>query len=396
MTPRDLTQELISCAKIFPAIAVLGPRQSGKTTLVQHVFSHHNYVSLEDLDVRMRAQEDPRKFLKDHGNDYGLIIDEVQRVPELFSYMQTIIDAQKKKGYFIVTGSQNILVNQAVTQTLAGRLAVLTLFPFSIHELEQAQLLPDSLEQAVFNGGYPLVYAEDAPPTKLYAHYVRNYLERDVRDVKKIFELSIFQKFLQQCAGRVGQLINYSSLASDCGIDQKTAKAWISLLEATYVIFLLQPYYKNFSKRLVKQPKLYFVDTGLACSLLSIKSSQELSVHFARGGLVESFFVADFFKQFYNMDQRPTLYFWRDHTGNEVDCIVETALSLYPVEIKAGHTVGQDYFKPFVYWRDTVADVRENNFIIYGGQDDQSRDLAKILSWRHAGEFVSHILQTKK
>lgn len=395
MIPRDITKELIVSAKMFPAIAVLGPRQSGKTTLVQNVFPKHNYVSLEDLDTRLLAKEDPRKFLKDKTNEFGIILDEIQHAPELLSYIQTIIDAQKKKGYFIITGSQNILVNQAVTQTLAGRIAILTLFPLSINELENAKLLPGSIEDSIFKGSYPMIYSENMSAIKLYSNYIRSYIERDVRELKNIFDLSLFQKFLQLCAGRVGQVLNYSSLANDCGIDQKTAQSWISLLEATYVIFLLQPYYKNISRRLSKTPKLYFVDTGIACNLLGIKSSEEVSLHFAKGGLVESFIVSDFYKQFYNLDQRPSLYFWRDYEGNEVDCVVEKALALFPIEIKAGQTINKDYFKQFTYWQEVINGPIENNFVVYGGDKNASWSNAKVISWKNSGQLIPEILNTK-
>jgi predicted AAA+ superfamily ATPase len=297
MIRRDLTDHLLDAANQFGAVAVLGPRQSGKTTLVQTVFKNHKYVSLEDLDRRALAHADPRRFLQDYGNEFGIILDEIQHAPELLSYIQTIIDQEKKKGYFIITGSQNILVNQAITQTLAGRLAILTLFPLSINELNKAGMLSGNIEETVFKGSYPRIYSENVSPIKLYANYVRGYVERDVRQVKNILDLNLFQNFIQLCAGRIGQVLNLSSLGNDCGIDQKTVLSWISLLEASYVIFLLRPYYKNFGKRLIKAPKLYFVDTGLACSLLNIKSAQEFSEHYLRGGLVESLIISDLFKQ---------------------------------------------------------------------------------------------------
>lgn len=391
MIRRDITDEVVAAAKNFPAIAILGPRQSGKTTLAQTIFVKHHYVSLEDLDMRLLANEDPRTFLNDRKNDFGIILDEIQHAPGLLSYIQTMIDAEKRKGYFIITGSQNLLVNQAVTQTLAGRISILTLLPLSINELKVAQLLPSEIEEAVFRGFYPLIYAENFDPVKLYANYIRSYVERDVRALKNIFDLPLFQKFLQLCAGRVGQVLNYSSLANDCGIDQKTAQAWIALLEATYVIFLLQPYYKNIGKRLAKSPKLYFIDTGIACNLLNIKSSFELSLHFAKGGLVESFIIADFYKQYCNLDQRPALYFWRDYEGNEVDCVIERALALYPVEIKAGKTIAKDYFKQFSYWQETINGPIENNFVIYGGNQDASWSNAKVLSWQNASDLIAII-----
>lgn len=391
MIYREITKDIQETARMFAAIAILGPRQSGKTTLAKHLFPNHTYISLEDFDMRLLAKEDPRKFLKEYRTEHGVILDEIQHVPELLSYIQTIIDTENKKGHFIITGSQNILVNEAVTQTLAGRIALFTLLPLSIKELKGAQLLPSSVEEAVFKGAYPRIYAEKSDSVKLYAHYIRGYIERDVRELKNILDLMLFQKFLQLCAGRVGQVLNYSSLANDCGIDHKTARSWIGLLEATYVIFLLQPYYKNIGKRLSQSPKLYFVDTGIACSLLQIKSAEEVSMHFAKGGLVESFIVADLYKQYYNIDQRPSLYFWRDYEGNEVDCVVESAMALFPIEIKAGHTITRDYFKQFDYWEKHVSGPIENNFVVYGGDQDASWSNARVLSWHNVGNLIGDI-----
>ncbi len=392
MIHRDLTQYLIEAAREFSAVAVVGPRQSGKTTLVQEVFQQLNYVSLEDLDKRAFAQADPRAFLKNHATDAGIIIDEIQHVPELLSYMQTSIDREEKKGFFIVTGSQNLLINEAIQQTLAGRLAIVTLYPLSIHELASVGLLPEAIDDVVFQGMYPRVYAEKVSPVKLHENYIKGYVERDVRQVKNIFDLGLFQKFLQLCAGRTGQILNLNSLGVDCGIDHKTARAWISLLEASYIIFLLNPYYKNFGKRLIKSPKLYFVDTGLACSLLNIKNVQELSAHYLRGGLVESFIIADLFKQSYNMDRKPSLYFWRDLTGNEVDCIIEQALTLTPIEIKAGITVTADYFKQFDYLKKVEAFPAGKNFVIYAGRDNQRWPDAQVLGWQQAGSLLHSLV----
>jgi len=395
MIRRDLEHPLLEAAEQFSAVAVVGPRQSGKTTLVQQVFKKHNYISLEDLDKRALAKADPRAFLQDNASASGIIIDEIQHVPELLSYMQTIIDREKKKGFFIVTGSQNFLMNEAISQTLAGRIAILTLYPLSIHELEHAALLPSKIEDVVFTGCYPRLYAEKISPVKLHENYIRGYIERDVRQIKNILDLSLFQKFLQLCAGRTGQILNLNSLSADCGIDHKTARAWISLLEASYIIFLLNPYFKNFGKRLIKSPKLYFVDTGLACSLLNIKNEQELSAHYLRGGLIESFIIADLFKQSYNLDRKPSLYFWRDLTGNEIDCLIETALSIIPIEIKAGTTVNTDYFKQFLYLKKIEEFPADKKFVIYTGKENQRWPEAQVISWQHAGTLVKSVVSAQ-
>jgi uncharacterized protein len=395
MITRDLTNKLLDVARQFYVIAILGPRQSGKTTLVQHVFKNHKYVSLEDIDKRTVAQSDPRRFLQEHSSEQGIILDEIQHAPELLSYIQTIVDREKKLGFFVITGSQNLLVSEVITQTLAGRMAYLTLFPLSINELQQASLLPDQIETAVFKGGYPRIYADSVNPVLLYQNYIHGYVERDVRQIKNVHDLNTFQKFIQLCAGRIGQVLNLESLSNDCGVDQKTIRSWISLLEASYIIFLLHPYYKNFGKRLIKSPKLYFVDTGIACSLLNIKNDQELSAHYLRGGLIESFVISDLFKQYYNLNTKPSLFFWRDHSGNEIDCIVEQALSLAPIEIKGGQTINNDYFRQFDYLKKIENFPASQNFVVYAGTENQSRHLADVVSWNHAGTLIKNILGQK-
>jgi predicted AAA+ superfamily ATPase len=388
MVLRDITPYLKAAARQFSALALVGPRQSGKTTLAQTVFPAHAYVSLEDFDRRERALADPRGFLEEFSSKKGIIIDEIQHAPQLLSYMQTIIDREKKKGFFVVTGSQNFLVNEAITQTLAGRIAFFTLYPFSINELYKADLLPQKIETLLFQGMYPRLYDEKISPVQLHENYIRGYIERDVRQIKNILDLNLFQKFIQLCAGRIGQVLNLSSLGNDCGVDQKTIRAWISLLEASYIIFLLHPYYKNYGKRLIKSPKLYFVDTGIACSLLNIKNAQELSEHYLRGGLFESFIISDIFKQHYNRSQRPSLSFWRDHQGNEIDCIIEQALRVAPIEIKSGKTVNTDFFKQFDYLKSIKDFPPSKNFVIYAGRDDQRWPLGNVLTWQHAGTLV--------
>lgn len=387
MIKRELTEHLIEAGKQFPVVAVLGPRQSGKTTLVQMTFANHRYISLEDLDMRELANADPRRFLQDFPTDAGLILDEIQHAPSLLSYIQTIVDREKRNGFFIVTGSQNLLVDEAVTQTLAGRIALLTLYPLSLQELENASLLPEKIEEVIFKGSYPRIYAEDLSPEKVYSNYIRTYIERDVRTIKNITDLITFQKFVQLCAGRTGQILNLSSLGNDCGIDHKTASAWISILEASYIIFLLYPYYKNFGKRLIKSPKLYFVDTGIACSLLRIRSHEELIEHYLRGNLIESFIISDLFKQYYNNDQHPYLYFWRDIQGNEIDCIIDNASTITPIEIKSGKTPSSHYFDQLQSWQQLTKSLSEN-IVIYAGKEDQRWPAGNLISWQSAGKII--------
>jgi predicted AAA+ superfamily ATPase len=387
---REVEGQIREAATQFPVIAVIGPRQSGKTTLVQMVFPDHTYVSLEDFDIRTRALTDPRGFLAEYPTSVGIILDEIQNAPILLSYIQAIVDKEKKKGFFVVTGSQNILVHEAITQTLAGRIALLTLLPLSISELDSAKLLPDKIEALVWKGSYPQIYIENIPPARLYANYILTYVERDVRQMRQITDLETFQRFIRLCAGRIGQVVNLESLGNDCGVNHSTVKAWLSVLEASYIIFSLYPYYKNFGRRLVKSPKLYFVDTGLACSLLNIKSDQELADHYLRGGLIESFILGDIRKQRYNMDQQPNMYFWRDHTGNEIDCILDE-LNPIPVEIKAGKTVATDFFKAFDNWNTLTESATKQYYVIYGGTEVQQWPQATVLGWKAAGSIIKRI-----
>jgi uncharacterized protein len=388
---RDLTDRVLEASTEFSVIAIVGPRQSGKTTFVQTLFPNHKYISLEDHDILALALDDPRKFLSEYPTESGLILDEVQHAPILLSYMQTIVDREKKNGFFIVTGSQNFLVDEAITQTLAGRMAVFTLLPLSISELESASLLPERIETLIYKGSYPKAHAHNVSVERLYSNYIRLYVERDVRQIKNVADLTTFQKFMRLCAGRIGQVVNLSSLGNDCGINHSTVKEWISLLEASYVIFSLYPYYKNFGRRLIKAQKLYFIDTGLVCSLLKIRSAQELSDHYLRGLLVESLIISDLLKQQYNLEQQQTLYFWRDHNGREIDCIVDGSRYPTAIEIKAGKTVVTDFFKEIAYWQETTDTPQAPRYVIYGGSDNQSWTQAEVLSWRSMGDLIKKL-----
>ncbi len=387
---REIEVQMLDAATEYPVIAVLGPRQSGKTTLVQMAFPDHKYISLEDFDLRELALADPRKFLAEYPSSSGIILDEIQNAPQLLSYMQTIVDREKKKGFFVVTGSQNILVHEAISQTLAGRIAILTLLPLSVSELDFANLLPDKIETAVWKGAYPQVYAEDSIPSRLYSNYILTYVERDVRQMRQITDLETFQRFIRLCAGRIGQVVNLESLGNDCGVNHSTVKAWLSVLEASYIIFSLYPYYQNFGKRLIKSPKIYFVDTGLACSLLNIKSEQDLDNHYLRGGLIESFIISDLRKQRFNLEQQPNIYFWRDHTGNEIDCILDQTYPV-PVEIKAGKTVATDFFKAFDQWQELTQLPTKEHYVIYGGIENQNWPQATVLGWKSAGYLIKKL-----
>ncbi|MFC1894607.1 ATP-binding protein [Candidatus Dependentiae bacterium] len=391
MIKRELTSELKNVAKQFPVVAVLGPRQSGKTTLTQSTFKKYTYVSLEELDNRQDAITDPRHFLESHKNAHGIILDEIQNTPDLLSYIQTYVDKNKKPGYFILTGSHNILLNEAISQTLAGRVSILTLLPLSTGELNKAKLLTKSIEKTLFTGCYPRIYDEKIQPNKWYSNYIRTYIERDVRLLKNVSSLNLFQKFIKLCAGRIGQLLNLTSLGNDCGISTNTAKNWLSILECSYIIFLLRPHHKNFSKRLVKSPKLYFYDTGLACSLLEIDDPKELNTSYLRGNLFESFVLSEFIKNRYNKDLRPNLYFWRDNQGHEVDCIIEKGNNLTPIEIKISKTINSSFFDELKYWNEIAKSKPENAFLIYGGIEKRVRSGIKVFGWQSLNSVFSKI-----
>ena len=379
---RKIESAIAKRALKMPVIALLGPRQSGKTTLARELFKSHSYVSLENFDYREFARTDPRNFLQTHINEHGIILDEVQNVPQLLSYIQTYVDEKHRPGHIILTGSQNILVNQAVSQSLAGRVSIFTLLPLSIAELRAASLVPSTIEEQVYKGGYPRIYAYDLEPTNWYLDYIETYVERDVREIANVTDLIVFRRFMRLCAGRVGQLLSISSLATDCGIDQRTVKAWLSVLEASYIIFRLEPHYKNFSKRLIKTPKLFFYDTGLACALLEIKSVSQVQDHYLRGGLIESLIVSEIFKHYYNEGDRPhNVFFWKNQSGNEVDCIIQKNNRLVPIEIKSSTTIVSDFFKGLTYWRELTGDV-DPGYLIYGGLENQRRAQAIVVSWQ--------------
>ena len=329
---RDIRKTLARFKK-FPVIAILGPRQSGKTTFAQTNFKKHQFFSFEDPAIREFAATDPKQFLKEAENKHGVILDEFQYVPQLLHYLQLEVDQQKRAGYFVLTGSHNFLMNQAISQSLAGRVGILTLLALSINELKENKLLHDNVNDYIVQGSYPRLYAEKIAPADLYAAYIHTYIERDVRNLVNVGDLRTFQKFLGLCAGRVGQQLNLTDLAAYCGISSPTAHKWLSILEASYIVFLLQPYYNNFNKRLTRTPKLYFYDTGIVCNLLGITSSKTLALNPFKGSLFENFIISDLAKQFYNTGRRPPLYFWRDKNGRiEVEiCLVSLETQLFPI-----------------------------------------------------------------
>ena len=365
----------------FPILSLTGPRQSGKTTLSNVVFSDYAYVNLENLDDRAAAEEDPRRFLQSHAKS-GVVIDEAQRVPALFSYLQGVVDDSGEMGKFVLTGSQNFLLLDHISQSLAGRVAVLHLMPFTLAELmgEEEHLL--SLDRMLFTGGYPVLYDRQMAPSDFFPSYIQTYIERDVRSITNVGDLSMFQRFIKLCAGRVGQLLNLSGLANDLGVSYKTVQAWISILEASFVVFLLSPHHRNFNKRVVKQPKLYFYDTGLLCALLDIQSPNQVATHYLRGHIFESFVISDYVKQRFHTGMRSNAFFWRDSVGHEVDLLLDEGDLLKAVEIKSGETLNDDFFKGLRYFK-KISNMPEDCFyLIHGGQVRQSRKDGQVLGWQ--------------
>lgn len=386
MIKRTLGEQIKLMAAKMPVISITGPRQSGKTTLAKQCFPDYEYMNLENPDVLEFAKSDPRLFLSQHKK--GIIIDEAQVMPELFSYIQTISDENNKTGEFILTGSQNFLMSEKISQSLAGRVFITHLLPFSIEEIKKSKHWMENSNHYIFNGFYPRIYDKDIAPNLFYPSYIQTYTERDIRQIINVSNLHSFQRFMRLVAGRTGQLLNYSNIANELGHDLKTIKSWFSILESSFIIFFLQPHHKNYSKRLVKTPKLFFYDTGLACSLLGIKNEDEINLHWAKGALFENLIISDIAKNYLNKSQNPSMFFWRDNTGNELDCLIEGALSLKRIEIKSASTIHPDFFKGLEYYNKLSDSTSENSFLVYGGNKNLRRKEATVLSWKNTGELL--------
>jgi predicted AAA+ superfamily ATPase len=386
MIQRKLSSKINNLSHQYPVVTLTGPRQSGKTTLVKAVFPDWKYISLEEPDVREFALTDPRGFIDAYPE--RTIMDEVQRAPELFSYIQTHVDDMGKEGVYILTGSFNFGLMEGITQSLAGRVAVLELLPFSFLELTEANRLPEAIEDLMFKGSYPRIYDKNLPPPEWYANYVTTYLERDVRQVKNVTDLSAFQRFLKMCAHRSGQILNLSALGDDCGITHNTAKSWLSVLEAGYIVYLLRPHHRNFNKRLIKSPKLYFYDSGLLSYLLGIASSETLAAHAFRGHVFETWVISELIKGRRNRGLRENIFFWRDNTGHEIDCLIDQGDTLIPLEIKSGKTVSSDFFKGLTYWSKISGKYAGRMYIVYAGSMDQPREKGQVLSWTTFGQTM--------
>lgn len=380
MYPRDAASTLNRLAIGFPIVAIAGPRQSGKTTLARMQFPGKPYISLENPDERDFALSDPRRFLARFPE--GAIFDEVQRCPALFSWLQGVVDEHQRMGEFVLTGSAQFDLNAGISQSLAGRVGRVELLPLSLAEMKAADCVPETLDQLLLKGAYPAIYSRDLGPADWYANYVATYLERDVRQLLEVRDLSLFQRFIKLCATRSGQLLNLSALGADCGVTGVTAREWLSVLEASYLVMRLQPYHRNFGKRLVKSSKLYFLDTGLAAWLLGIRDAETLAVHPQRGALFENWVVTEKIKQSLNRGETPNLSFWRDSAGHEVDLIEENALAICPIEIKSGATFASDWPNALQKLKALAGGDVAPPQIVYGGDASFERDDYRVVAWR--------------
>jgi len=393
MLQRTLQRYLHRDAGYYPVLTLTGPRQSGKTTLARESFPRHEYVSLEELDQRSFAQEDPRGFLLRYNNP--VIIDEIQRVPSLLSYIQTMVDAQPTPGHYVLTGSQNFLQMESVSQSLAGRTAVLHLLPFERAELEGTirseqvtgttlfSNASSSLDpwETLYRGFYPRIHDQNIPPEIWLEDYIRTYIERDVRALVHLGDLATFERFLSLVAGRTGQILNYTSLANDSGIALDTAKRWLSLLITSFIVFLLPPHHRNFNKRIVKSPKLYFHDTGLACRLLGIKNAEQARTHPQRGALFENLVISECYKAYTHQRLQPPLYYWRDQTGHEIDLIIDEGDQLFATEIKSGQTISPTMFDTLRWWSTHTGNPPETTTLVYGGDQTSTRNGMSVRPW---------------
>ncbi|MEN8151720.1 MAG: ATP-binding protein [Planctomycetota bacterium] len=395
MIERTLQGPLRQLAKVYPIVTVTGPRQSGKTTLCRAAFPRADYASLEEADVREYAANDPRGFLDQFPS--MVVLDEVQRAPDLFSYIQTRVDQEDVAGRFILSGSQNFLLLSSISQSLAGRAAILHLLPFSRAELlgrpsisidtigHRVSRVQDAVDGDLFGtlhrGFYPRIHDKDLDPGRWLRDYVQTYVERDVREIVNVGDLEAFGRFVRLCAGRNGQLLNLSSLANDCGITHSTARRWLSILEASFLVHLLRPHHRNFGKRLIKSPKLYFLDTGLLCYLLRIRDPEDLRHHSSRGAVFESFVVAELLKNFLHRAEEPDLWFWRTSTGIEVDVLIGDGEELTALEVKSGQTVASDFFSGLRAWRELGGDPKAPAALVYGGDRSFRREGVTVYRW---------------
>ena len=387
MIRRNIEKELVESAEEYPVVTIFGPRQSGKTTLAKMLFPKHFYISLEDPDVRMLAKEDPRSLL--NRGTGGMILDEVQRVPELLSYIQTIVDNNSRKGQFILTGSHQPNIRHVVSQSLAGRTAVLELLPFSINELKSYNKPLPSAYRLILDGFYPRLHNDNLKITRFYRSYIQTYIERDVRSIIDLKQSGLFEKMLYLLAGRVGQVVNYSSLASDVGVSSMTIKSWIDILKQSFILFELRPYFKNIGKQLIKSSKLYFTDTGLVSFLLKLRSEDMVERDPLRGQLYENLIIMDIVKNRLNSGLEPDLFFFRDSHGHEVDLLISEGSSFIPVEIKSAETFSDNFLKGINYFRKVSGASCLPGYVLYNGMDNFTYKDVKVKNYLlHSGTNI--------
>ncbi len=388
MIERTVKKHVLRLAKQYPVVTITGPRQSGKTTLCQALFPKKPYVSLENPDNRRLAVKDPKQFLADFPD--GLVLDEIQKAPELLSYIQGIVDEQQKEGMFIITGSQQFELMNSITQSLAGRTALVKLLPFSYDEIYGQNKKRQNINKVLFTGFYPRIFDKKLNPTEALSFYTATYLERDVRSIIQVQDLSRFEMFLKICAAQTGQILNLSHLSNECGIAVNTVKSWLSVLEASYIIFLLRPHHKNFRKRLIKSPKLYFIDVGLAAYLLDIQDDKHVKNHPLRGALFETLIVSEILKKRFNSIKTNNLYYFRDNVGNEVDLLMDMGSEVIPVEVKSGQTMNDEFLKGLNYYRSLNPDVKQS-WLIYGGDKCYQEDEHRICPYDQINKEIVEI-----
>jgi uncharacterized protein len=376
---RDISKKLKEAAAQFPVVFLTGPRQSGKTTLLKNLFPEYRYTNLEDPEIRQWAIEQPRDFLDN--NPWPVIIDEAQYAPDLFSYIQGIVDDQQKQGMYLLSGSQNFLLMEKITQSLAGRSAVLTLLPLSYHELSPLDV-DKTTNRIIINGFYPRIYQSVKDVSLFYKSYLNTYVERDVRQLANIGSSMDFIRFVQLCAGRSGQLLNVSSLATDAGIAYNTCKNWLSYLATGYIIHLLQPHYKNYNKKITKAPKIYFTDPGLLCHLLGIHHEEHIALHPLRGAIFENLVFSELLKNSLNHQMDRNIWYWRDNHGTEIDFLVERAMKITAIEVKSAKNFHDDYFNTLLKFKKYNPDVFEM-FLVYDGQLERNKNNIHIVNWKN-------------
>ena len=386
MIQRQLASKAQQLLELYPLLALTGPRQSGKTTLAQQLRPDYRYVNLELSENQEFAQSDPHGFLQLYQG--GVILDEVQYAPQLFPYLKHYTDQRGRVGEYILTGSQHFLLMEKITQSLAGRMGLLQLLPLSLSELHRSGICPRPASTFLFAGGYPRIYDKGIQPPDFYPGYIQTYVERDVRQMIRINDLRLFRQFLTACAGRIGQVVNFSALGNILGVDAKTVKSWIGILEASFILYLLPPYHRNFNKRIIKSPKLYFYDTGLACSLLNIQTAEQIDPHFAKGALFENMVLSELLKAVLHRGQKPAFYFWQDSNMREIDVLIESGPTVKAVEIKAGMTITPSFYKNLYAFQELNTQTTTELYLVYGGDTPQARSNLHILPWEGSEQVL--------